>query len=215
MALDTPWLAAAAVLLLAAGIRFTVAIWIRRSREGWDVVDDAERTLLVVDEESKVQLLQELEAAAESEMASQEGSRTLSACSSETLRVLDEGKRAVTHQNSAPMVSREEDILASFDFDAFMATQDKKGDTQAREDLTLPTGMWYPRPFPLPTVNGEEAPVYVNAKQFHRILKRRQARQQLEESFRMRLAQQKNGMSLRERPKVDYGTLGGERKATT
>ncbi|KAL8940958.1 MAG: hypothetical protein Q9216_002527 [Gyalolechia sp. 2 TL-2023] len=36
-----------------------------------------------------------------------------------------------------------------------------------------------------PATGGEEAPLYVNAKQFHRILKRRVARQKLEEALRL------------------------------
>jgi len=43
-----------------------------------------------------------------------------------------------------------------------------------------------PSPDPAPASGGaEEAPLYVNAKQFHRILKRRVARQKLEEALRL------------------------------
>ena len=44
-----------------------------------------------------------------------------------------------------------------------------------------------PQPQPSPDVTGaaEESPLYVNAKQFHRILKRRVARQKLEEQLRL------------------------------
>jgi hypothetical protein len=42
-----------------------------------------------------------------------------------------------------------------------------------------------PSPEMVPGGNQEESPLYVNAKQFHRILKRRVARQKLEEQLRL------------------------------
>ncbi|KAI4138104.1 MAG: hypothetical protein L6R39_006963 [Caloplaca ligustica] len=57
---------------------------------------------------------------------------------------------------------------------------------------SVPPTMQPPQPQPQhqgspdnPPTGGEEAPLYVNAKQFHRILKRRVARQKLEEALRL------------------------------
>lgn len=46
-------------------------------------------------------------------------------------------------------------------------------------------GMGHPQSPEMPTGAVEESPLYVNAKQFHRILKRRVARQRLEEALRL------------------------------
>jgi hypothetical protein len=43
----------------------------------------------------------------------------------------------------------------------------------------------HPSPEMVASANQEESPLYVNAKQFHRILKRRVARQKLEEQLRL------------------------------
>jgi hypothetical protein len=45
--------------------------------------------------------------------------------------------------------------------------------------------MPHPQSPEVPTAAAEESPLYVNAKQFHRILKRRVARQRLEEALRL------------------------------
>jgi hypothetical protein len=45
--------------------------------------------------------------------------------------------------------------------------------------------MPHPQSPEIPTGGVEESPLYVNAKQFHRILKRRVARQRLEEALRL------------------------------
>lgn len=54
---------------------------------------------------------------------------------------------------------------------------------------SVPTAMQPPQPVQAPqedmSSGQEEAPLYVNAKQFHRILKRRVARQKLEEQLRL------------------------------
>ncbi|KAK6841857.1 hypothetical protein PG987_002717 [Apiospora arundinis] len=68
--------------------------------------------------------------------------------------------------------------------------------SQPATDVTE-DGVWVPQP-PMPpaqampppqspemTAGAEESPLYVNAKQFHRILKRRVARQRLEEALRL------------------------------
>ncbi|OAQ72220.1 CCAAT-binding complex subunit HAP2 [Pochonia chlamydosporia 170] len=51
----------------------------------------------------------------------------------------------------------------------------------------MPPGQAMPHPQSpeMPTGGAEESPLYVNAKQFHRILKRRVARQRLEEQLRL------------------------------
>ncbi|OAA42576.1 CCAAT-binding complex subunit HAP2 [Metarhizium rileyi] len=51
----------------------------------------------------------------------------------------------------------------------------------------MPPGqaMQHPQSPEMPTGGAEESPLYVNAKQFHRILKRRVARQRLEEQLRL------------------------------
>jgi len=49
----------------------------------------------------------------------------------------------------------------------------------------MPTGQQHPQSPELVTGQVEESPLYVNAKQFHRILKRRVARQRLEEALRL------------------------------
>lgn len=48
-----------------------------------------------------------------------------------------------------------------------------------------PVQQGHPSPELVPGNNQEESPLYVNAKQFHRILKRRVARQKLEEQLRL------------------------------
>jgi hypothetical protein len=49
----------------------------------------------------------------------------------------------------------------------------------------MPTGQQHPQSPELVSGAVEESPLYVNAKQFHRILKRRVARQRLEEALRL------------------------------
>jgi len=56
-----------------------------------------------------------------------------------------------------------------------MAQQQQQPDMQASKQPTPPEN----------TGGAEESPLYVNAKQFHRILKRRMARQKLEEQLRL------------------------------
>jgi hypothetical protein len=80
------------------------------------------------------------------------------------------------------------DILQDFDFDSFLRQDDENSKFNLTADGQLSS---FPAPHtPYTTVHAscsiapaeEEPPIYINAKQFHRILRRRAARQAQEES---------------------------------
>lgn len=65
------------------------------------------------------------------------------------------------------------------------------GGPRAVPPPAMPAPMHAPQSPEMPTGAVEESPLYVNAKQFHRILKRRVARQKLEEALRLTSKQRK------------------------